>query len=577
MKQTWNLEPFFAGGSRSEQFARFLKEIEEHLKNIPLQPLPKAILTSQTVSRDLEEADSFVTCLEAQDVNDTKAKELRVTVTTLQGENKKVKVLLDEKLNQLSDFEALFNDPELKELRFVLEERRRLSKKRLKAEKESLIEDLALDGYHGWSYYHNTLVDALVFPLKGEKLSQGRLDNCFAKPDRAIRKAAFKSYLKTYKTHEQQFGAILNHIGGFRLKMYGARGWKSVTEDPCDYNRIQPETLNTLWDVVAKNRHRLLPFLKAKAKCLGLKKLSYYDLEAPIGQQQQSDISYSEGVAFILKHFHEVSPSLAAFSQKALENGYVETEDRKGKQPGGFCAHFPKSREARVFMTYSNTMTNVVVLAHELGHAFHAHCCFSLPFFNQNYAMNVAETASTMAEMIIGEAAYRTAKTPEEKLSLLNDKLTRSISYLMNLHARFIFETRFYEERAKGFILPERLSQMMVEAQKEAYGDSLAEYNPQFWASKSHFYLTYVPFYNFPYTFGYLFSIGIYDHLLKEPKRFDERYIALLQDTARMTTEELAKKHLGVDLTKPAFWQAAIDRAAHDVEEFIHHSPVQFS
>lgn len=569
-KQVWNLEPLFSGGSGSEKFARFLKELEEGLKTIHSLPLDKALLTSQSVFRDLEEAKSYNNCLLAQDVNDLKAKELQSKLAGLSAECKKVKFLLDEKLNLLSEgqFKALLEDQELKKIRFAIEERRRLAKKRLAADKESLIEDLSLDGYHAWSHYHDTLVDSMVFPFKGKKLSQGQLDNYFSKEERSTRKAAFRSYLKTYKGMENHFGAVLNHIGGFRLKMYGARGWKSVLEDPCDYNRILPETLQAMWDTVAKNRSRFLPFLKAKAKILGVKKLSWFDLDAPIGKQK-SDIPYAEGAAFILKHFQEVSPKMAAFCKKALEQGYVESEDRKTKQPGGFCTNFPKSKEPRIFMTYSNTMTNVVTLAHELGHAYHADCCFSLPYFNQNYAMNVAETASTMAEMIVAEAAYKAAKTAEEKLSLLNEKLTRSVVYLMNLHARFIFETRFYEERAKGYILPERLCEMVCTAQKEAYCDGLAEYNPLFWASKLHFYLTSVPFYNFPYTFGYLFSMGIYHHLKQEPERFDERYTALLQDTARMTTEELAKKHLGADLTKPPFWQAAIDSAAKDVEEFL--------
>ena len=152
---------------------------------------------------------------------------------------------------------------------------------------------------------------------------------------------------------------------------------------------------------------------------------------------------------------------------------------------------------------------------------------------------------------------------------MLNNKLMRTVAYLMNIHARFLFETRFYEERANGFILPERLSDMMTHALKEAYDDSLEEYNTRFWASKLHFYLTEVPFYNFPYTFGYLFSLGIYNELMKDPSTFEEKYIALLQDTGRMKTEDLAFKHLGVDLTKSHFWQGALDKAAEDVSEFV--------
>jgi oligoendopeptidase F len=183
--------------------------------------------------------------------------------------------------------------------------------------------------------------------------------------------------------------------------------------------------------------------------------------------------------------------------------------------------------------------------------------------------MNVAETASTFAEMIVANAALRQTNTKEQKLVLLEDKLQRSVAFYMNIHARFLFETRFYEERKKGTVPADRLNELMVEAQKEAYCDALGDYAPYFWASKLHFYITSVPFYNFPYTFGYLFSLGIYARAIKEGAKFEEKYIALLKDTASMTVEDLAEKHLDVDLTKREFWEDAIELSIKDAEEFI--------
>jgi oligoendopeptidase F len=108
----------------------------------------------------------------------------------------------------------------------------------------------------------------------------------------------------------------------------------------------------------------------------------------------------------------------------------------------------------------------------------------------------------------------------------------------------------------------------MLNAQQEAYGNALSTYHPMFWASKLHFYIDDVPFYNFPYTFGYLFSLGIYAQAKTQPD-FEDRYIALLRDTANMSTEDLAAKHLNVDLTKPAFWQAGVALIKRDIDEFM--------
>jgi oligoendopeptidase F len=220
-------------------------------------------------------------------------------------------------------------------------------------------------------------------------------------------------------------------------------------------------------------------------------------------------------------------------------------------------------------MTYSGTPSNISTLAHELGHGFHTYAMRNLHLLNRNYAMNVAETASTFAEMIVSDAAVKNASSKDEKLALLDDKIQRSVALLMNIHARYLFETSFYEERKAGFVSAARLNELMEKAQEEAYLGALDSYHPSFWASKLHFFITGVPFYNFPYTFGFLFSLGIYAQALKEGSGFEEKYIALLKDTASMTVEELAMKHLGADLTKAEFWNDALKLCTDDINEFL--------
>ena len=183
--------------------------------------------------------------------------------------------------------------------------------------------------------------------------------------------------------------------------------------------------------------------------------------------------------------------------------------------------------------------------------------------------MNVAETASTFAEVIVADAAVAQAHDKVEKLALIEDKLERAVTLLMNIQCRFLFETRFYAERQAGPVSKERLCELMVEAQKEAFANSLDEYHPHFWAAKLHFFNTGVPFYNFPYTFGYLFATGVYSQAAKEGPSFAAKYVALLRDTGSMKVEDLAKRHLNVDLSQTEFWQAAIDSALSELDEYL--------
>ncbi|MGV3467342.1 MAG: M3 family oligoendopeptidase, partial [Heyndrickxia sp.] len=408
------------------------------------------------------------------------------------------------------------------------------------------------------------------FEENGEtkELSVGQAHNKFSNPDREVRKDVFRKWEEAWDNKADLFAATLNHLAGFRLSIYEQRGWDKVLKEPLSYNRMKKETLDTMWQVISDYKEPFVEYLNRKAKMLGVEKLSWYDLDAPVGDVN-SHFSFDEGAEFIIKHFGEFGENLASFTEQAFEDSWIEAEDRAGKRPGGFCTGFPLSSQSRIFMTYSGTPSNVSTLAHELGHAFHSYALRDVHPLKRGYAMNVAETASTFAEMIVADASVKNAKDEKEKLTLLDDKVQRSVALLMNIHARFIFETSFYEERKNGLVSKNRLNELMLEAQKEAYGNGLEEYHPLFWASKLHFFITGVPFYNFPYTFGYLFSLGIYAQALKEGKGYEEKYMALLRDTGSMNVEELALKHLNVDLTQRDFWEAGVKLCVKDVEEFL--------
>lgn len=398
--------------------------------------------------------------------------------------------------------------------------------------------------------------------------SIGQASNKLSSADRNVRKAVFEKLQTAWNEQAPLFAQTLNHLAGFRLQTYKHRKWDHVLKEPLFINRMKQETLDAMWSAITNNKQHFVKYLNKKADILGLEKLSTYDVGAPITKNIKK-LSYTEGANFIIEHFHKFSPKMAAFAKHAFENRWIEAEDRPGKRPGGFCTSFPDSKETRIFMTYSGTSSNISTLAHELGHAYHQHVMNDVHGLNQRYAMNVAETASTFAEMIVADASVQNAESKEEKQAMLEDKVNRSVAFFMNIHARFIFELNFYKEREKGFVSVARLNELMIAAQKEAYQDALDEYDPNFWASKLHFHITGTPFYNFPYTFGYLFSLGIYAYAKKQEGSFEEDYIALLRDTGRMPVEELAMKHLQADLTKPDFWEDAIALCVADVEEFL--------
>ena len=586
--EVWDLDVFFKDGSESQELRTHLDNLKEKLNSLEETAVAFQVPQSAAVSIEvanlieslkevalnLSQAGAVIGCFLAADTTDKKALQLQGETGSLGARFSTIGLKIRQTLAKADEdtWNGLMETDELKAFAFVLNEWREEVNLKLSEEEESLITSLSVDGYHGWGQLYDMLVGDIKIniELDGEEkqLSVGQANNLSSHENADVRKRSFEALEEAWEGKEDFFASALNHIAGFRLEVYKKRGWDSVLKEPLLRNRMSEETLDAMWGAIGVNKAPFVEYLNVKARMLGTDKMNWYDIDAPVTASTKK-MTYQEGAEFILKHFREFGPELEAFSRQAFEDNWIEAEDRPNKRPGGFCTGMPVSEQSRIFMTYSGTMSNVATLAHELGHAFHSYALRPVHWMNRQYAMGVAETASTFAEMIVADAAVKAAETKDEKIALLEDKIQRSVAFFMNIHARFLFETRFYEERKMGIVSAERLNELMAEAQKEAYGDTLNTLHPHFWASKLHFYITGVQFYNFPYTFGYLFSLSIYAKALEDGEGFEQKYMALLRDTAIMSVEDLAMKHLGEDITKQEFWAKGVALCVKDVEEFL--------
>lgn len=473
-------------------------------------------------------------------------------------------------------WEALLDHPNLQAIAFVLNEEREQARKLLSEETEALLTQLNSDGLAAWSSIYDTTSASMTIEVE---LSDGKhifsvgqaMNRMYADENPKNRQAIFKAWEKAFTKNGAIFAEIINHLAGYRLTTQAAHGYTHFLDEPLEYNRMQPETLLAMWKAVDEGKDIFVEFLRKKQALLGLDALDWQDVDAPLTFAGEKTVAYTyeEACEFVVEQFATFGPKLRDFAQMALENRWVEAENRENKRPGGYCTELPLIQESRIFMTFTGSASDTSTLAHELGHAFHSYMMKDEAYWNKNYAMNVAETASTFAETIVANANLARAQTPKERLQLLNVKLENATAMFLNIHTRFLFEEAFYMERKKGFVSETRLNTLMSEAQEKAYQGVLAEKHPHFWASKLHFFMDDVPFYNFPYTFGYLFSLGLYALYLKQPLGFEERYIALLKDTGKMSVEALAKKHLNVDLTQPDFWMEGVNLATEDAKRFI--------
>lgn len=591
-QDTWDMEQVFSGGSDSPAFYEKVSNLEKQLKDFDVlvknwetktdapnfAQFEKILTERETIIKGIGETRTFISGLTSADTTDTKARTNLNLISNLSKNLSNTLVILQKKVSAISDndFEKMLVQEPFKTSAFPLTELRTQAKKLLSTEEEALINNLSIDGFQGWGNMYNELVSTIQVPFEEDGeityYSAGQAENKMNSEEDPVKRAEMlDTWENTWSEKADLFSSTLNHLAGFRLTDQEAHGITDFMEPPLEYNRMERNTLDAMWDTISDNKGKIVEYLDRKAKLLSLDKLSWLDVTASvsIGDFEAKKYTFTEAADFIVDNFKSFSPKMANLAQQAFDESWIEAEDRPGKRPGGYCANLPESEQSRIFMTFSGSSDNVSTLAHELGHAFHSSVLRDLPTLNQSYAMNVAETASTFAELVVSDATIENSDSEAEKITLLDEKIARGATMMMNIHARYIFESNFYEERQKGTVTAERLSVLMEAAQKEAYENALETYHPMFWAAKLHFFNTGVPFYNFPYTFGYFFSLGVYAQALESGASFEDEYIALLRDTASMSTEDLAKKHLDVDLTKSDFWQKAIDQVHADIDEFL--------
>lgn len=588
----WDMESVFPGGSHSEVLQARIKELDHLIDELliqisewdPSKDYPDYLNFAsfldkrEMISNGLSEARTFSRGLFSSNTSDTQAAKVVNQLSTVSSQLSEVETLFMKKLKTIpsKEWDQLISKAPFQKSSFSLQEKRKKGQKLLSEDEEKVIQKLSLDGLNGFGNMYQTIVNSVSVPFlindELTYLSAGQAANKLkGLKDPSIRARLLSDWENAWKEKAPLFSDTLNHLAGFRLQTYDLRGEKDFLNPPLEYNRMTEETLNTMWDTITKNKPKIVEFLNRKAALMGKEKLNWADVNAPIsvGDFEPKTYSFDEAETFITTHFGSFSQEMQQMAQKAFDEDWIEAEDKEGKRPGAYCSNLPESKQSRVFMTFSGSASNVSTLAHELGHAYHSHVMRDLPALNRSYAMNVAETASTFAEMLISDATVSAAESKEEKIVLLDSKISRAAIMFMNIHSRFLFEKRFYEARQSGLVSDKELSSIMEDAQKEAFLDSLETYHPTFWASKLHFYITGISFYNYPYTFGFLFSLGIYSKAKEEGKSFADDYRDLLRDTASMTTEDLAAKHLGVDLKQPDFWQSAINEILSDVDDYL--------
>lgn len=590
----WDMTPYFTAPDAPD-FEAFWRASTEDVARLArvVDTLP-AIAAGAAESAwrafllDLERADaglrhveSYLDCMGAADARNEAVKQRLSELAGLMAEREKLLVVVRARVGEAPEdtFRALLDHEDMRPVSYWLERVRKRARYAMEPALEALAADLAVTGLSAWGRLYDQISGTLTFELavpgRAPEIRPVSMARTLTEdPDPAVRKAAFLGANRAWERVSEPVAACLNAISGTRLMLYGRRGVAHFLDPALHGAGITRATLDAMLTAVRERQELPRRYLRTKARLLGRPRLGFQDQSAPLPGQSDSAtrrIPWEDARALVSRAFGSTYPALRDLATRAFEQRWIDYEPRMGKRPGGFCSSSPVLGQSRIFMTYHGSMGDVETLAHELGHAFHSWVMRDLRPWARAYPMTLAETASTFAEQLVSDALLGDVGAADAaRASVLDSRLQNAAAFLLNIPMRFDFEYALYEARQRGEVSVSRLQEMMLEAQRANYGDSLAddELDPWFWASKLHFYITDISFYNFPYTFGYLFSLGIFARVAAGGADALAGYEQLLRATGSASAEEVARQSLGVDLEKPAFWHASIDLIEADLAQF---------
>lgn len=438
------------------------------------------------------------------------------------------------------------------------------------AGEEDLAAGLAPAAITAWGKLHGNVTSRVMVELRKPDGSTERLPMAtvagmvMQDPDPAMRQAAYDAAMATWPTVEVPLAAALNSIKGWHNELNGRRGWPDAIEPALHANNVDRATLEAMQEACIESFPDFRRYWRAKATLLGKQRLPWWDLSAPVGSGGHR-WTWDEAASFVVEQFGTYSDRLADLAARAFTHRWIDAEPREGKRSGGFCMSV-REDESRILVNFTRSDLDVATVAHELGHAYHnANLARRAPL-QRRTPMALAETASTFCETIVSRAML--ARTSgAERLAILNSDLVRDATIVVVIHSRFLFEKAVCEARERRELSAGELCALMVEAQREVLGD-IADpdaLHPYMWCVSPHYYS--LPFYNWPYTFGLLFGLGLYRRYEEDPDGFRAGYDDLLASTGMDDAATLCAR-FDIDVRSPDFWRSSLDVIRERIGEF---------
>ena len=578
MNEVWDLDRIYKGFD-DPAFAQDVQALQETVSEInvfagqlegiaPLEGLRRGIALQEEITKLAGKLGLYAHLRQAANTRDAEAGSRMGQIMALISGTAGPQAAFEAWASKLPNLMELVQaDENLKDYTWLFTNIADGSRYLLPGKGEEIMARMHMSGGSAWGDLQSYLTSTVPVSYRGEKTNLSAIRNLAYDADPKVRKDAYEAELASYDRIADSVAFALNSIKLETITDCKLRGYASPLERTLKHAHVEPATLDAMLSAMDAYLPKFWQYLKAKGKALGHENgLPWYDLFAPMGSAS-TKFTAQQARDFLVNLFAGFDKELSDMVATAFDEAWIDFYPRDGKRGGAFCAGVESIGESRILTNFDGTFSDVVTLAHELGHAFHNHCIRHQRPLNMDYSMPVAETASTFNECVVMAAAIAGAADKAEQLALIESQLQDATQIICDIYSRYRFETMVFENREEKFMHADTLCDFMLKAQRQSYGDGLDQnfQHPYMWVCKSHYYGP--TFYNFPYAFGGLFARGLYAQYEKEGEAFLPKYKKLLYTTTIASAEDTAKV-AGIDLTDKAFWCSALQTIADQIDLF---------
>ncbi|MGA0262704.1 MAG: M3 family oligoendopeptidase [Ilumatobacteraceae bacterium] len=434
---------------------------------------------------------------------------------------------------------------------------------------EGLYAELSTTGSSAWGRLQADVTSQLSIdvelPSGRTRLPMPAVRGLASDADPFVRRAAYDAEMIAWPSVATACAAAMNAIKGEANTVNRRRQWDAPIDASLYANSVSRATFEAMQSAVTASLPAFRTWMRTKASLHGhTEGLPWWDLVAPLPVSART-ITWDDSIDLVRSAFGEFSSSLGNLVDRAVSESWIDAPPREGKVGGAFCMPFVDDRSL-ILLNWSGSLESTQTTAHELGHAYHNVQLAGRTALQKRLPMALAETASIFCETLVVEAGLERL-SGLDRLALLDVDLQGSNQVVVDIHSRFLFETEVFARRQRRTLGVQELNEMMLDAQARAYGDGLDldTRHPHMWVLKPHYYGSH--FYNWPYTYGLLFGLGLYARFRDDPDRFRAGYDDLLSRAGMNTAEELGQA-FGLDVTDEAFWTASLDVLRARMDEY---------